>query len=168
MINEKTGQRELAYVVRIDEIQPIPNYDRVEYARVNGGWVVVGKDQFKVGDPAVYFEVDSQVPAKEPFLFLEPRHFKIKTQKMCKVISQGLLMSFKDFGWTIDNHTIGDYVTEELNVNYAEAEDNKRKAKPVDKYSKMVSRHPKIFKNKICKFLMKRNWGKKLLFLFFA
>lgn len=168
MINEKTGQRELAYVVRIDEIQPIAGYDRVEYARVNGWWVVVRKDQFKVGDPAVYFEVDSQVPAKEPFLFLEPRHFKIKTQKMCKVISQGLLMSFEDFGWTIDNHTIGDYVTEELNVTYAEAEDNKRKAKPADKYSKMVSRHPKIFKKRWAKFLMKRNWGKKLLFLFFG
>ena len=168
MINEKTGQRELAYVVRIDEIQRIPNYDRVEYARVNGWWVVVRKDQFKVGDPAVYFEVDSQVPAKEPFLFLEPRHFKIKTQKMCKVISQGLLMPFEDFGWTMDNHKVGDFVTKELNVTYTEAEDNKRKAKPADKYSKMVSRHPKIFKKRWAKFLMKRNWGKKLLFLFFG
>lgn len=31
------GKRELAYVVTIDEIKPIPNYDRVEHARVDGG-----------------------------------------------------------------------------------------------------------------------------------
>ena len=51
MLN-KDGQRELAYIVSIDEIKPIPNYDRVEYARV---WRMVGyckKDQFKVGDPS--------------------------------------------------------------------------------------------------------------------
>ena len=40
MLN-KDGQRELAYVVRIDEIKPIPNYDRVEHARVGGWWVIV-------------------------------------------------------------------------------------------------------------------------------
>ena len=41
MINEQTGQRELAYVVAIDEIRPIEGYDRVEYARVNGWWVII-------------------------------------------------------------------------------------------------------------------------------
>ena len=29
----------------IDEIKPIPNYDRVEHARVGGWWVIVKKDQ---------------------------------------------------------------------------------------------------------------------------
>ena len=57
------------------------------------------KDQFQVGDPAIYIEVDSKVPEKEPFMFLEKKHFKVKTQKMCKVISQGLLMHPNDFGW---------------------------------------------------------------------
>ena len=33
MINEKTGQRELAYVVNIDEIRPIEGYDRVTMLR---------------------------------------------------------------------------------------------------------------------------------------
>ena len=33
MLN-KNGQRELAYVVLIDEIMPIEGYDRVELARV--------------------------------------------------------------------------------------------------------------------------------------
>ena len=98
MLN-KDGQRELAYIVAIDEIRPIPNYDRVEHARVGGWWVIVKKDQFQVGDLAIYIEVDSKVPEKEPFMFLEKKHFKVKTQKMCKVISQGLLMHPYDFGW---------------------------------------------------------------------
>ena len=78
MLN-KNGQRELAYLVTVDEIKPIPNYDRVEYARTNGWWCVVKKDQFKVGDIAIYFEVDSQVPATEEFAFLESKKYKIKT-----------------------------------------------------------------------------------------
>ena len=67
MLN-KENQRELCYVVTIDEIRPIPNYDRVEHARVGGWWVIVQKGQFNVGDPAIYFEIDSKVPSdKECF-----------------------------------------------------------------------------------------------------
>ena len=43
MLN-KNGERELAYVVIIDEIKPIEGYDRVEYARVGGWWVIVQKN----------------------------------------------------------------------------------------------------------------------------
>ena len=34
MLNPQTNERELAYVARIEEIRPIPNYDRVEHARI--------------------------------------------------------------------------------------------------------------------------------------
>ena len=155
MLNSK-GERELAYVVLIDEIKPIEGYDRVEYARVGGWWVIVKKDQFKVGDTAIYIEVDAKVPEKEPFMFLEPKKFKIKTLKMCKVISQGLLMHPNDFGWdvledgTVDikrhintsSLAVGDFVTQLLEITYADAEDNKRKAPSEDKYKKMVHAVP--------------------------
>ncbi len=167
MLNSK-GTRELCYIVKIDEIRPIPNYDRVEHARVNGWWVIVVKGQLKVGDLAVYFEIDSKTPEKEPFMFLSKRNFKIKTLKMCKVISQGLLMSFEDFGWPADKHQLGDFVTEELGVTYAEAEDNTRKANSVDKYKKMAQRHGKLFSKQPYRWLMRRDWGKKLLFLFYG
>ena len=101
MLN-KAGERELAYVVFIDGIEPIPGYDRVETAIVGGWHVIVQKDQFDVGDPAIYFEIDSRVPKdKECFAFLEKRNYKIKTLKMCRTISQGLLMHASDFGWEI-------------------------------------------------------------------
>ena len=170
MLN-KDGQRELAYIVAIDEIKPIPNYDRVEHARVGGWWVIVKKDQFKVGEPAIYIEVDSKVPEEEPFLFLEPKKYRVKTQKMCKVLSQGLLMHPSDFGWfSMQNETdlewdmhdekgkvleIGDFVTEKLGITYYEPEDNKRKANSVDKYKKMAQRRPEIFKKPWAKWMMR-------------
>ena len=183
MLNPNTNERELAYLVRIDELRNIEGYDRVEHARIGGWWVIVKKDQFKVGDPAVYIEVDAKVPEKEPFMFLEKRHFKVKTLKMCKVISQGLLMSLEDFGWKLrgDNSNvvimntglddyleIGDFVTQLLGITYAEAEDNKRKAKSADKYKLMAQRNNKLFSKPLFRWLMRREWGKKLLFVFFG
>ena len=191
MLNEK-GERELAYIVTIDEIKSIEGYDRVEYARVNGWWVIVGLNQFKVGDLAVYIEVDSKVPSnKESFAFLEKRDYRIKTQKMCKVVSQGLLMSLSDFPElffedlaTLNNLEwcykkgvksnlpaqsvkVGDFLTKELGITYYLAADNERKRKSPDKYAKMAARHSKLFKNnKIVQWLYKHTWGKKLLFFF--
>ena len=99
MLNDKM-ERELAYVVKIDAIQPIEGADKVELAIVGGWRVMVRKDQFKPGDLAIYFEIDSKVPAKPEFEFLAAKHYKVKTQKYFKgtVISQGLLMAAEDLG----------------------------------------------------------------------
>ena len=180
-------ERELAYVVIVDGIEPIPGYDRVEHALIGGWRVIVQKDQFHVGEPAIYFEIDSRVPAdRECFAFLEKRHYKVKTLKMCKTISQGLLMHPSDFGWTTDSnisisgaiiddegniHYANDesrFLTKQLGVTYADEEDNQRKAAPVDKYKKMAGRHPKIFKKPFARWLMKYSWGRKLMFFFFG
>ena len=77
-------QRELAYVVEIDKIQPIQGADKVELAIVGGWHIMVRKGQFQQGDLAVYFEIDSKVPAEEPFLFLAQKDYRIKTQKYFK------------------------------------------------------------------------------------
>lgn len=174
-------ERELAYVVIIDGIEPIPGYDRVEHAIVGGWRVIVQKGQFKVGDPAIYFEIDSRVPSdKECFAFLEKRNYKVKTLKMCKTISQGLLMHAEDFGWTIGAQAIYDgvtwhyannesrFLTKQLGVTYADDEDNTRKASSADKYKKMAARHPNIFKKPWARWFMRREWGKKLMFFLFG
>ena len=167
IINDK---RALAYIVTVDEIKSIEGYDRVEYARTNGWWVIISKnDNLKVGDKCVYFEVDSKVNADdERFAFLEKRSYKIKTQKMCKVISQGLLMPLSLFPEFKDYQVYRD-VTEDLKVTYAVDEDNARKnGDPNAKYKSMVARKPKIFKTKWARWLMKREWGRKLMFLIFG
>ena len=186
MLN-KNGERELAYVVLVDGIEELPGYDRVESAIIGGWRCIVPKDQFRVGDPGIYFEIDSRVPSdRECFAFLEKRNYKVKTQKMCKSISQGLLMHASDFGWNIntfpendiyieDNHGNKHYPNDEsrfltkiLGVTYADDEDNKRKASSVDKYKKMAQRHPAVFRKPFVRWLMKHQWGKDLMFLFFG
>jgi hypothetical protein len=165
------GKRALAYVVTIDEIKPIEGYDRVEYARTNGWWCIISKnDNIQVGDKCVYFEVDSKANAEdERFAFLEKRHYKIKTQKMCKVISQGLLMPLKLFPELGDAEVNTD-VTDILKVTYAVDDDNIRKNKPNPdaKYNAMAARHKNIFKQKWARWLMRREWGRKLMFLIFG
>ena len=184
MLNAK-GERELAYVVKIDGISPIAGADRVELAHVGGWRIMVKKGQFQVGDYTIYFEIDSKVPEKEPFMFLESKHFKVKTQKYFKgtVISQGLLMALDDFilnsevpSWVqslkfqiskgVDIEHEG--VTEVIGVTSAVEEDNKRKAASVDKYKKMAQRRPNIFKKPWAKWMMRREWGRKVMFALFG
>ena len=167
IINDK---RALAYVVTIDEIKPIEGYDRVEYARTNGWWVIIGKhDNLKVGDKCVYFEVDSKVNADdERFAFLEKRNYKIKTQKMCKVISQGLLMPLALFP-EIGDVDVNTDATDILKVTYAVEEDNARKkVDPDAKYKSMAARKPNIFKKPWARWMMRRMWGRKVMFFFFG
>ena len=184
MLN-KDGQRELAYVVKIDDITSINGYDRVELAHVGGWTIVVGKNEFQPGDLAIYFEIDSLLPAQKPFTdmeFLVKKKFKIKTQKMCGVFSQGLLMSAANFNGelsTDDNditylyidgeaYSEGAPMTEKLGVKYYVKEDNARKAKSVDKYKKMAQRRGKKANTPMFKWLYKRDWGKKLLFFLYG
>ena len=188
MLN-KDNIRELTYVVKIDEILPIEGADRVEQAVVGGWHIMTKKGQFKPGNAAIYFEIDSKVPETEPFEFLAAKHYKVKTQKYFKgtVISQGLLMGAEDFGWSVlckegstDQIIVDDegnwhspndesrFLTQKLGVKYAVDEDNVRKANSADKYKKMAQRHSKLFAKKPIRWLMKRSWGRKLLFVFFG
>ena len=59
MLNEK-GIRELAYIVKIDEVRDIEGVNN-QVAVVNGWTIFVKRDQFKAGDLAVYFEIDSKL-----------------------------------------------------------------------------------------------------------
>ncbi len=107
--------RKLASVVRIDTVSPIPDADRLEVVGLVGkGWrVVVSKDEFHPGDLAVYFEIDSYLPADDPrFAFLRERclrkfcsksgnvlreGIRIKTAKLRGVVSQGLVIPLDRF-----------------------------------------------------------------------
>lgn len=93
--------RKLATIRRIDEINPIENADAIEVATVGGWKIVVKKNEFKAGDLAVYFEIDSFIPhSLAPFLSKgqEPREFegvkgeRLKTIRLRGTYSQGLLL----------------------------------------------------------------------------
>lgn len=195
MVN-KNGTRELAYLVRIDNIEPIIGSDNCEAAIVGGWRIMVRKNTFAVGDIGVYFEIDAKVDTTQPvFEFLAKKDGKIKTQRYTfggkgLMISQGLLMHPSDFGWTTAEeesdtcstmvietngtvHRIDDesrFLTKTLNVTYAETEDNVRKSNgdPNTKYKSMCARHQKMFKQPWARWMMKREWGRKIMFFFFG
>ena len=179
MLN-KNKIRELAYVVIVDGIEPIIGSDNCEAALIGGWRVMVKKGEFKKGDPAIYFEIDSKVDPENPaFAFLAKKHYAVKTQKYTfggkgNFISQGLIMKAADFGWTTGSaqfagglvyiedadgvqHFADDedsmFLTEKLNITYYVSEDNVRKSnKPSadNILNRAFARHPKIAKK----------WGK--------
>lgn len=95
------SERAMATIRKIDSIDPIEGADAIEVATVGGWRVVVKKNEFKVGELAVYFEIDSWVPNElAPFLTkgTEPREYngvkgeRLRTVKLRGQISQGLLL----------------------------------------------------------------------------
>lgn len=116
--------RKLVSVENILDIQPIKGADRIEVATIKNWKVVVGKNDFKIGDEVVYFEIDSFLPIKEEFEFLRKscyvkmedgsEGFRLRSIRLRKQISQGLIMPTsilppKDF-------KVGDDVASELGV----------------------------------------------------
>jgi len=86
--------RKLASIRLIDGIYPIDGADRIELAQVDSWFVIVKKDEFKVGDKIVYIEIDSLLPSDNPeFAFMERYKYRVKTIKMRGVYSQGLIFS---------------------------------------------------------------------------
>jgi RNA ligase (TIGR02306 family) len=114
--------RKLASVVKIVDIQPIVGADAIMVASVKGWKVVVKKDEYKVGDLAVYYEIDSFLPVRPQFEFLRKSSFKrmgstegfrLKTIKLRGQISQGLLTPIPA---DISDPKEGDDLTEALGI----------------------------------------------------
>ena len=194
---DNNGIRQLAYIVKIDDINPVLGSDFCECAVVNGWNVLVHKGEFEKNFLAIYFEIDSHLDTTKPeFAFLEKKHGNVKTQKYTfsgknpGFYSQGLLMSAEDFGgmcYQDGDGTMylhfgkdsffkenidmpeGTFLTSQLGVTYAVEEDNKRKAKvnPNAKINAALARHPKIAK-KFGKTIKKYKVLRNLFILFYG
>ena len=168
IINDK---RALAYIQHVTNIRPIDGADNIEQCNVLGWNLICKKGEFHEGDPCVYIEIDSKVPEREEFEFLRAKGFKVKTMRLGKFncISQGLAMpqsAFKELAGLSE----GTDVTDILGIKYSVQEDNARKGNgdPNAKYKSMAARHQKIFKKKWARWLMRRSWGRKVMFFFFG
>lgn len=88
-------ERKLASIQTILDLQPIPGADAILLAKVLGWELVVKKTEFKVGDKAVYFEIDSVLPIAEWNDHLRKevgKPLRIKTIRLRGQLSQGLAM----------------------------------------------------------------------------
>lgn len=92
-------ERNLVSIQTISALTPIPTADNLEQARVMGWTVVVKKGEFVVGDPCVFFEIDSVLPDGPSWSeFMRPRKFRVRTIRLRGVLSQGLALPFAILG----------------------------------------------------------------------
>ena len=90
-------ERKLASIQIIKDIRPIENADKIEVSIVLDWRCVVKKNEFKIGDKCVYFEIDSLLPSDKPqFEFMRERKFRVRTIKLRGEISQGLVLKIED------------------------------------------------------------------------
>jgi RNA ligase (TIGR02306 family) len=82
--------RKLASIQKIKSLEPIEGADAIEKSTVLGWQLVVKKGEFKVGDLAVYCEIDSLLPDRPEFAFLKPRGMRIRTIRLRGQVSQGI------------------------------------------------------------------------------
>ena len=117
--------RKLATIRRIDEINPIDGADLIEVATIGGWKIVVKKGEYKAGDLAIYFEIDSWIPHElAPFLSKgqEPREFegvkgeRLRTIRLKGQISQGLLLPLSIMYYFGEEDEEGTDVTEPLGI----------------------------------------------------
>lgn len=98
--------RKLVTIRIINQIKPIEGADKIEVAIVDGWEVVVRKNEFKVGDKCLFFEIDSFLPIKPEYEFLlksnNPKKMlyegkkvlgiRLRTVKLRNTLSQGLIL----------------------------------------------------------------------------
>lgn len=118
------GIRKLASIQQITALTSIEGADRIVAASILGWQVIVLKEEFRVNDLGVFFEIDSFLPASDhryDFLTKDlktwegKQGYRLRTRKLKKTISQGLLLPLKDFP-ELKHYAIGSDVTEILKI----------------------------------------------------
>jgi hypothetical protein len=131
----------LASVQRVLDVTPIDGADSIETAHVLGWQVVIKKGEYQKGDLCTYIQIDTVVPETEQFDFLRERKYRVRTIKLRKQISQGLIVPLPKGNWKE-----GEDVTDIIGVKKYEKPDNNP-----ERYEK--PRVPKV-------------WYKKLFYIF--
>jgi RNA ligase (TIGR02306 family) len=116
--------RHLASIQTISAVEPIVGADSIELVKVNGWQVVVKIGEFSVGDKIVYFEIDSFIPTQVAPFLTKPEKYpsvfngvdgeRLRTIRLRKTLSQGLVLPVSLFGF--ENKDVGEDVTEILKI----------------------------------------------------
>lgn len=128
--NDMSNDRKLATIDVIKDLAPIPNADNIVLARIRGWNVVVGVNEFSVGDKCVYYEIDSFLPCVGLYEFMrktsykkygEVEGFRLATRKFKGQLSQGLAIPLINVAEAynlpeLKNMEVGSNVTELLGV----------------------------------------------------
>lgn len=120
--------RKLASIQVIENLLPIDGADFIELAFIEGWQCIVKKGLHSIGDKVVFCEIDSFLPIKEQYEFLRlssyknspllGEGFKIRSMRMKKVLSQGLIIPLSDLEQTSysGSFEVGEDVTDALEI----------------------------------------------------
>jgi RNA ligase (TIGR02306 family) len=141
-------ERKLSTIQQIDDLSPIEDADKIEIAHILGWQVVVKKDQFKVGDFVVYHEIDSFLPIHLRYEFLRKscyknveglgEGFRIRTIKLRKQISQGLILPLDDYNIFQESETVFKYTNVCGNTYYLSPQEDLSELFGIIKYDPPV------------------------------
>jgi hypothetical protein len=102
IVDISPNKRKLVTIRTVGALDPIPGADAIEVATVEGWQVVVKKNEVKVGDKVVYFEIDSFLPTGNPaWQFLVDKSgrtfegvvgHRLRTVKLRGQVSQGFII----------------------------------------------------------------------------
>lgn len=133
--------RKLASIQKIKEITPIIGADNIELAQILGWKVIVKKNEFKVDDLCIYFEIDSVLPDREWSAFLKSKTIKtMKLNKFGGIISQGLALSMNIFPELKNIYNCGDDVSIILGVTKNVTDFEPKEINITSKFSKMYGK----------------------------
>ena len=127
---------DLATISIIQDIQPIPDKDRIVLATVENYRSIVQKDEFKPGDKVIYVYYDAILPVRPEFEFLRKRcwsekfqGFRIRPMKMGDAVSEGLILPISLIPGG-DRLITGTVVTEMLGIRRYDPEAQAPKIQP--------------------------------------
>ena len=151
--------RKLASIQKIVNIEPIEGADKIEKLTVLGWHIVASKSEnHNIGDLICYIEPDSRVPEIPMFEFLKDRKYIVKTIKLRKQVSQGLVIPLRELekNFNIDIATLkeGQDVTDLLGITKYDPEGEKEQ--------KLAEQEMQKAKNPIHKSLMRYKWYRKI------
>lgn len=117
--------RKLATIREINDVLPIPEADRICTYVIDGWTIVDSVGAYRTGDIVIMCEIDSWVPHElAPFLSKgqEPRVYegvsgeRLKTVRLRKQLSQGLILPISKLPFAVSSADIGMDVTEPLGI----------------------------------------------------
>jgi len=154
--------RKLASIQTIKTVESIPNADNIEKITILGWQTVAIKGEFKPGDRCIFYEIDSLLPEHPVYEFLRKsswveklNKFRLKTVRLRKTLSQGLVISEKTFPSIMHKaYDVGTDLTDILDIEKydppipAELRGNARKFSwPISKTSEIrIQSNPDIIK----------------------
>ena len=96
--------RKLVTIRKISSIIEIKDCTEIALGVVDGWSVIIKKSELKIGDPCVFFEIDSFLPMEPRYEFLKKttkfngtEGYRIRTKKLKSYISQGLALPLSMF-----------------------------------------------------------------------